>query len=339
MINFRFHVVSLTAVFLAFAVGLVLGTSFLDDATERTLKRQLEGLRDDLGSARENNAELQASLDRLGEEDQRLDEELGQRLLTNTLANVPVLVIAPQGLEGEPIERVRGALEQANANQVGTWSLTDRLLLDDEEEVQDLASVLDLDSDDAAALRTRLSLDLAGVLQVAIHTTETGAATATLSEPPLLAQLVEDNFVDYALPEGYEPPEGEDGDVVLLPSSGLRIVIVTGTGAVIPDGDLLQPLVVDLTADAAQPVVVSTRTPAEADETAVDGLDPLVAAIRGEEPLETSVSTVDNLEMVSGRLATVLALQDAVPDAPEIGQYGIGAGAQALLPPPPQNPQ
>ena len=32
MINFRFHLVSLTAVFLALGVGLLLGTTFLDDA-------------------------------------------------------------------------------------------------------------------------------------------------------------------------------------------------------------------------------------------------------------------------------------------------------------------
>jgi hypothetical protein len=338
MINFRFHIVSLTAVFLAFAVGLVLGTSFLDDATERALKRSIDRLDDDLADAREHNAELQGALDRINEEDQRLDDELAQRLLTNTLKDVPVLVIAPDGLEGEPVERVTSALQQADAQQVGTWYLTDRLVLDDDSEVTDLASALEVQTQDVDALRTDLARDLASVLKVAIHTSESSPSvtSAALAEPPRIAALEENNFIRYDLPDGYEPPEGEDNDTVLLPASGLRIIVVTGSGAVVPDGDVLQPTLVDMTTDGPQPVVVSARTPSEGDETAQGGLDALIDAIRDDDTLKASISTVDNLEMVSGRVASVLALQEAVPESPVIGQYGIGPGAQSLLPPFPQ---
>ncbi len=48
MINFRYHIVSLIAVFLALGIGLVLGTTFLDDATIDGLERQLDGLENDL---------------------------------------------------------------------------------------------------------------------------------------------------------------------------------------------------------------------------------------------------------------------------------------------------
>lgn len=334
MINFRFHIVSLTAVFLAFAIGLVLGTSFLDDATERALKRSIDNLDNDLGQARENNAELQAQLDRIAEEDDALDEAMGDRLLANTLTNVPVLMITPDGLEGEPVQRVTDALEQADATLVGTWRLTDRLVLDDQDEVEDLATALGIDTDDVARLREALAGDLASILSLAIRTSENG--TATLAEPPRVAALRDADFIQYDLPDDYEPPEGEDGDTVLLPSSGLRIAIVTGSGAVVPDDQVLLPTLVDLTADGPQPVVVSAPTPAESDEAARDGLNALVFAIRDEDSLTSSVSTVDDLELVSGRLATVLALQEAVPEAPVIGQYGIGPGAQQILPPAPQ---
>ena len=42
MISFRFHIVSLTAVLLALGIGLVLGTTFLDDATVNQLDVTLD---------------------------------------------------------------------------------------------------------------------------------------------------------------------------------------------------------------------------------------------------------------------------------------------------------
>ena len=44
MINFRFHIVSLTAVFLALGIGLMLGTTFLDTATVDSLRERQEEL-------------------------------------------------------------------------------------------------------------------------------------------------------------------------------------------------------------------------------------------------------------------------------------------------------
>jgi hypothetical protein len=55
MINFRFHIVSLTAVLLALGIGLVLGTTFLDEATVKGLERQLDGLERDLDNAQSRN--------------------------------------------------------------------------------------------------------------------------------------------------------------------------------------------------------------------------------------------------------------------------------------------
>src|SRR5690606_18279130 len=42
-------------------------------------------------------------------------------------------------------------------------------------------------------------------------------------------------------------------------------------------------------------------------------------------------STVDDMERVSGRVATVLALADARDEV--FGRYGYGSGADAVLPP------
>jgi hypothetical protein len=63
---------------------------------------------------------------------------------------------------------------------------------------------------------------------------------------------------------------------------------------------------------------------------------PLVTAIREEDVLSERISTVDDLDRVAGMLAVVLALEDATPGLPVIGHYGLGEGAQRLLPPRPE---
>ncbi|MGH9214014.1 MAG: copper transporter [Acidimicrobiales bacterium] len=322
MINFRFHIVSLTAVFLAFAVGLVLGTTFLDDATERQLNRQLDDLDNDLAAAQRNNTQLQGQLDQFEDEGEALDAQLGERVLRDTLTDDPVLVVAPHGLEGEVVERVVEALQVSGADYVGAWRLTDRLVLDDDGEVSDLANALGLPEDaDADRSRTTLSARLASALFVAIHAADVDQDMSTI------AALHDEGFLDYEL------PEGSDSDVVVLPPSGLRVVVVTGAGAVVPNDQVLLPTLADLVSDDTAPVVVVAPTATDEDDpNNVDGIDSLVAEVRDQDDLSERISTVDDLETTSGRLSTILALQQAEPTDPLIGHYGLGAGADELMP-------
>ena len=340
MINFRYHLVSLTAVFLALGVGLLLGTTFLDDALENQLRSDLEELEHDLDRAGDRNTELRQQLDAFEEEAGGLDEQLGARLFDGQLLGQPVLVVAPRGIDEGLVERVTTALDQADADVMGTWWLTDRLLLDDDDEVAQLAEALDLTTDDAGRLRNNLATQLADVLYGAIDLPATsdaagsGAAVGTgqarpaaPAEPELLARLREAEFIDYDVPDG-------EGDVVRLPASGLRIVVVSGPDASVPLGDALMPVLSDLTSDD-QPAPVVAVEPSRVPDEQVDGDDPperLVDVIRDDGDLSQYVSTVDDLDRVSGRVATVLARVDAQPGAPRIGHYGTEDGTE-LLPP------
>jgi hypothetical protein len=324
MINFRFHIVSLTAVLLALGIGLVLGTAFFDDATVSLLRSQLDDLSGELDAAETQNAELHDQLESLTTEDVELDEQLGERLLADQLSGDPVLVIEPQGLEDNPEDRVLEALGQAGADVRGVWRLTERFVLDDEDEVSDLATALGLSSDDVERLRDSLSRQLSDVLFTATDAPGTTPSTA-LAEPDLLTRLHEGGFVDYEL------PEGSDDSAVLLPADDLRVLIVTGKGATPPDDLVLQPMLTRLVADGSEPVVVAMPV-----FTVEEGEDepptPLVTSIRQDDVLSERISTVDDLDRVAGRVATVLALEDATPGRPLIGHYGLGEGAQRLLP-------
>jgi hypothetical protein len=334
MINFRFHIVSLTAVLLALGIGLVLGTTFLDDALEEALKGQLAGLESSLDRARGRNEDLQRRVDEFEDEAAALSSQLGERLYGGLLAGDPVLVVSTRGVDEELVDGAIQSLSQADANVVGTWWLTDRLALDDDSEIEDLSQALETSTDDGERLERKLVVELADAMFGASDlpadsppgaTAESPLAAAT--EPALLARLHEAGFVEY------EMPEGVDGDVVQLPSSGLRIVVVDGPGAAIPASQVLQPVLTDLTEDG--PVSVVAAQPEVRPEDRTEDAPPLlVALVRGDDQLKERLSTVDDLDRVSGPVAVMLATVDAAPGGPVIGHYGTEDGATDWIPPP-----
>jgi Copper transport outer membrane protein, MctB len=332
MINFRFHIVSLTAVLLALGIGLVLGTTFLDDATINGLERQLDGLEHDLDRAQARNDDQQRQLGGFEDEASLLDEQLGERLYADELAGDPVLVVSTQGVDQQWVDGVLASLTQANAELVGVWWLTERLALDDESEVGDLAAALQLSTDDSDRLGRNVAVQLADVLYGAADVASDGVPPVdppqtAPAEPALLARLRAAGFVEYQL------LDGADGDVVRLPASDLRIVVVDGPNASVAPDDILIPVLGDLTADGPMPVVATQPTPATGDEVDEASQPQLVSAVRDDDGLSQRLSTVDNLDRVSGRVATLLATVDAVPGDPTIGRYGDGDGADRLLPP------
>lgn len=331
MINFRFHIVSLTAVLLALGIGLVLGTTFLDDATINGLKSQLDGLENDLDNAEARNDAQQERLGAFEDEASQLDEQLGERLYDGQLEAEPVLVISTQGVDPVWVDGVVRSLTQADADVLGVWWLTERLTLDEESELSDLSAALELSTDDADRLSGNLARQLGDVLFGAVDVPDEAGLVdptqAAPSEPAMLARLRDAGFVEYQMPDGV------DGDVVRLPVSGLRVVVVDGPDATVPVEDILVPVLAELAADGPVPAV-ATQPMVRTGDGVDDAREPrLVSVLRDDDSLRERVSTVDNLDTVSGRVATVLATVDAAPGGPTIGRYGTADGADRRLPP------
>jgi hypothetical protein len=109
--------------------------------------------------------------------------------------------------------------------------------------------------------------------------------------------------------------------------AGTRSVIVSGAGARLDDDTMTMPFVTQLALGGA-PVVA-----AEAGQDTPGGRDVFIGLILKRAETETRVSTVDNLESFIGQAASVLALRDL--GRQPAGHYGVGPGAQRLLPEPP----
>ena len=348
MLNFRFHVVSLVAVFLALAIGIIMGSTVIDRALVDTLEDQQQALRGTLDDLTEENTSLRRELDDLREGSERLASEGGERLLADTLADVPVLVVAVRGVDTAVLDDLVQLLDTAGAVDQGTLWLTDRLLADDEGELADLAESLGVPEGTASAeeLRTATVQQVAAAIRGAVQ----GGGASPDGQAPggggaagsagsgagaalgVLIELRSAGFLEY------DAPDGGPDDVADLAVPGTRVVLVSGATAEVPDVDLAVPLARALVARGGsdEPAVgllaAEAVPPVDAD---VDAEPPAQAAFVGvlrEDDVGDRLSTVDNLDAFAGRLAAVVAIQDL--GAGRRGHYGVGPGAQRLVPAP-----
>jgi hypothetical protein len=332
MINFRYHVVSLIAVFLALAIGVIMGSAVIDRAIVDRLEDQQAGLERQIAEVEQTNDELRAENAELREAEARLTEEGSQRLLTGALTDTPVLVVASRGADGEELDALESMLATSGAAGRGTLWLTDRLLLDDEDEVRDLATAIDAPDDiDTDSLRALALTELSAELREAVGATAADGSAVDPAVPPstpITSALRDAGFLDY------EPPDGEADDGALSLPAGTEIVLVSGEGADVPPELLAVPLAGFLVDDREGLPAVGVLA-AEARSTLEEPEHEFVTLLRDDDDLAARLSTVDNIDDFPGRLAAVLALAD-LRDG-RIGHFGRGPGAQRLLPAPPES--
>lgn len=301
MVSFRFHLVSITAVFLALALGIAMGATVVDRATVDLLEQRLDTVRAESERTDKENAELRAELDRWNQ----FSSQAGDRLVANRLAGVPVVVVFVEGSDRASLDALRQALVAAGSALQGTVVLTTKLALRDEDDVAALREITD-----AAAARPP---DLRRIVASQVA----AAVTVPTSAGPL-ATLVD---------RGFARLEGNPGGPAALAVPGARYVVVADGQAAAPNAELAQPLV-DQLAEGVPPRVLAAEAAreAEGDQAAVRAA--FVGPLRTRN--EARVSTIDHLESFAGRVAAVLALQ-AMAES-KAGHYGIGPGASRLLP-------
>ncbi|MET8262365.1 copper transporter [Micromonospora arida] len=314
MINFRYHVVSLTAVFLALAIGLVVGTAALNGPVADSLKEQVTGLRKDNQQWRQtvSNMEKQLALE------EEFAEETSQLLLPGTLTARRVAVLSlPNGRDHT--ENVLKKLQQAGATITGQVDLQDKFINPDNN-----SNLLELAV--TAARPTAQTTGLPGNG----HGVETSSA--------LLASVLLDR------PQGVAPVSDADRRAVLaaynnagylttdsnkVTASAEAVVVVSGQPYVDKDSDKRDESVVKIAEqfDRTGAIVV-------AGNGSVGGN--LVGVVRGDPVLAQTISTVDNANTVQGQVVTTLALVQQLTEK-KAGQYGVGDNAASgLLPRLPQ---
>lgn len=326
MISFRFHVVSITAVFLGLAIGVVIGSTYVDRAIVDTLRNRIETVSNNLDERKAANDELERQL---GESEAAIASSL-DFAVTDRLVDVPVLVLAARGVDEGAVAETITLARQAGGVVPGVvwietkWSLEgdgDRNLL------VDLVGAPASASEETVIREVwdALAEELALVEPTAGPSEEEAAETTTTTEPEPAPTDVLDGLID----AGFLSMDALGDDVVSLADlagRGARTLMVTGTEAdgrtapVVPVA-LDAVLAAELDAVVADVFVSAPEGPERADA---------ITEVISEEARD-AIALIDNAELPQGHLAAVLAL-DAIADG-VVGHFGYGSGADGVLPP------
>ncbi len=307
MISFRFHLISLVAVFLALGLGVLTGTTVINRGIVTQLENQTEDLSGQLDGIREEVRDLQALRDLWAD----FGEEAREPLLAGRLAGSRVLVIAQDGTDDASIDGLLAALRSAATTPedvIGPIFLTGRMALRSEGERADLAEILGMvGSDDPDSLRAQAASLLADRLAF-------GAGGNQILEELLSAGFLID-----------EGRRLEDVDLRALGGPGQVVVAVAGGpagSAMNPEGFLV-PLVGQL---ARAEATVAAGEPVDGEEEEPE----FVSLIRTDGDLASRIATQDNLDQMPGQIGMVVAIEDLVDGV--AGHYGVKDGATRPFP-------
>jgi hypothetical protein len=316
VIDFRYHLVSLIAVFLAVALGIVIGTTALNEPILADIENQVSALEQDKRALEDRTQELQAQVDT----SDAFQQAVAPALVDGRLAGSRVLlVVTNEDVDQETVDQVSTLVGQAGGTVSGTLSINPEY--SDPSTASALqgyvtggglpTSVRLPGTDDAGQL-------VASVLaQVLMIPADGGAAPDGAAISSVLAGLV---ALDVISAEG--DSVGPADYAIVLTAGGF-----SGDDAADRNGTLVD-LVSALDAAGSGAVVAG-----EAGSAADSGL---VGVIRADPNLSAALSTVDNVGTAAGQISAVLAL--GAEGEGTSGMYGTGEDTQPVPPVPATTP-
>jgi hypothetical protein len=312
VINLRYHIVSLVAVFLALALGMVVGGTVLNEGTGRAQRAFSDLLRRTSQQTQAENTDLRNQLGHY----QTFGDKVLPQLARDKLKGRSVVVVDTDRVDDGARTGVTDAVEAAGATVDGRMTFSsDRVNLAAQDDRTRLAQVLGLTTTDPKLLRAAMIEQFTDRLTAPakLPNDDRGRPRdmiTALSDAKFLAGL---NL----------PGRVRDGSE-LFPKAGSLFVIIGPTDGSTspPPKSFLVPLADRLSARSTAPVAgVESQT----------GVSSWVQTLRGDEEITRRVSSVDDVDAVYGQVALVDAFALQLANQPP-GQYGFKQGSTGLLP-------
>jgi hypothetical protein len=310
VIDFRYHLVSIIAIFFALATGIILGAGPLDEQVNETLVDQIPQLRDENQQLRDQIVALEADLTF----EETFVDSVAPSLVRDRLADRRVALVVLPGADEEQVAAVRSQVEGAGATVSATVTVAPAWTDPDSEPALDSLAA-DLVSSGTTLPTEGTGYDRgAAVLAGALlrpgdeSSGETAAdeitAVATGYGEARLAAIETDDGEDpqatLAVVVAGPPPEEETEERTGTLASLVRALDGAGDGSVLGGPP-----------DAA-------------------GDGGVITAVREDQDLSAAVSTVDSVDLSSGRVAVVYAVVEQEQGGS--GQYGRVGTTDGALP-------
>jgi hypothetical protein len=313
VIDFRYHLVSLVSVFLALAVGIVLGAGPLKEPIGESLQSQVDALRSDRDNLRTDLDAAKGNIDKQND----FVTAAAPELIGGALKDQDVSIIAAPDADPEQVEEVSNRVKEADGTIAGDVSFVDNTLSlqDSTDFLEKLRTIVpDLPQDDSTAIRAALVIALTGNASM-LEDDEDREAAEKASTKLYDAFVDADRLrtdTDHKTTSLFIVVDDENSTLAEETKSSPKASGDKATRSLVTD------FITALTADSTSVVVAGDAASAQ---------NGLVNILRTE---KSRASTVDGLGLGAGPVITVRAL--AAGEDGTHGHFGFADDAEEILP-------
>jgi hypothetical protein len=321
VIDFRYHLVSIVAVFLALAIGIVLGSTELQGPAYNFLNQTTAKLQGEYNqaSSQRDAAQQQANL---GESYAQAVQPV---VLHDLLAGQRLLIVTEPGAPASVVTAITNAATQdAGATVTGQIALQPKFFDNGNTTLAGLNQTnLSMAQADNIALATGTTYQQQGAQVIAsevlTHASGSAAGPAAGSQQDTNAQTMLSAYAN----EGFLTISGQPATRATL------AVLVTAQnapadGSTDPLDQVLGPVAEELAASSSAVVVAGV--------TGASGSASPISVVRGS-GAASKVSTVDDADLAIGQTVVIQALAAELAGGSP-GSYGIASGASSVAPSP-----
>jgi hypothetical protein len=324
VIDFRYHLVSIVAVFLALAIGIVLGSTELQGPAYNLLDKTTSKLQNELGqvSSQRDAAQQQAT------EGEMYAQAVEPTVLRGLLTKQRLLIVTEPGAQSSVVSGISSAALAAGASITGQINLAPKFF-DTSGTTQDSLNQTTLDVAQAAGLTLDSSATYQQQAAQVIASEVLTTAASSDGKPPAADQatnaatMLQAYAASQFLSTTGQPASAATLAVVVTPQNP------PSDGSADQLDQVLIPLVTELAAKSSATVVVGSS--------AGSGAGSPIAVLRSNN-VSSQVSTVDDADLVAGQTVAMQALAVGLAGG-KTGSYGFTAnGATAIAPSPAPSP-
>ena len=311
MINFRFHLVSLIAVFLAMGLGILVGSTVVDQVIVDRLDREISNVSHESNQLKSENSALRDQVAKLND----FLRKSSAYAVKQRLNGVPVAIVAERGIDAGAVNNVLAAVRAAGGEVPGVLWLTDKWRLDSTKDLHALQRAAHVSGNVAASRLAALR---------ALGTRIARSARVPQRRRDVIEPLRSAGFLDFS--------DGKRSDLAAFPTRPARVLLLTGTDSHLTATETMVGLTQSLLAIDA-PTVLGEVYDDKGGGINAPKRGAALEPVRGDPALAKLVTTLDDAELPQGALTAVISL-DQVADG-TIGHYGYGEGASEAVPPVP----
>jgi hypothetical protein len=323
VIDFRYHLVSIVAVFLALAVGIVLGSTELRGAALSALDRTSSALSTKLEAADNENSALQQEV----QGDHQFASAAQPVLLKHLLDSKKVVIITAPGAPGSVVNGIKTSLSDAGATVSGQVALSSKFA---DTSASNLSLLSQLTQRVAPASVTLVNgspqQQAAQVLASALVSQGAGSGSGNTKggsgNGSVSAQTAQTILSSYSA--------GQFITVSGQPSSGATLAVIVAPNSV-PQGGTSDPANQAVVA-LAQEFGTGSQATVVAGPTAASGPGSAISAVRSS-GAANDASTVDNADSVVGQIVVAQALEQQM-NGKKPGSFGTQSNANSAGPSP-----